>query len=71
MGASLGLAIGLPAVQALLIFGAIGLGMALPYLAASLVPAVARLLPRPGPWMDIVRKLMAFPMVATVAAVNR
>ncbi|MBC7470252.1 MAG: thioredoxin family protein [Ramlibacter sp.] len=67
MGASLGLAIGLPAVEALLIFAAIGLGMAVPYLAASLVPAVARLLPRPGPWMDVFRKLMAFPMFATVA----
>jgi thiol:disulfide interchange protein/DsbC/DsbD-like thiol-disulfide interchange protein len=67
MGASLGLAIGLPAIQALLIFGAIGVGMALPYLAASLVPAVSRLLPRPGPWMDVFRKLMAFPMFATVA----
>ncbi len=67
MGASLGLAIGLPAVQALLVFAAIGVGMALPYLAASWVPAVARLLPRPGPWMDTFRKLMAFPMFATVA----
>ncbi|MBC7434536.1 MAG: thioredoxin family protein [Bdellovibrionales bacterium] len=67
MGASLGLAVGLPAVQALLIFAAIGVGMAAPYLAASLVPAVARLLPRPGAWMGIFRKLMAFPMFATVA----
>jgi thiol:disulfide interchange protein/DsbC/DsbD-like thiol-disulfide interchange protein len=67
MGASLGFAIGLPALQALLVFAAIGLGMALPYLAASWVPAVARLLPRPGPWMATFRKLMAFPMFATVA----
>ncbi|MBI2772531.1 MAG: thioredoxin family protein [Burkholderiales bacterium] len=67
MGASLGLAIGLPAVQALLIFAVLGFGMALPYLAAALVPAVARLLPRPGAWMDVFRKLMAFPMFATVA----
>ncbi|MRD49414.1 protein-disulfide reductase [Caenimonas koreensis DSM 17982] len=67
MGASLGLAIGLPAVQALLIFAAIGIGMALPYLAASWVPAIARLLPRPGAWMDTFRKFMAFPMFATVA----
>ena len=67
MGASVGLAIGLPAAQALLIFAAVGVGMALPYLAASLVPAVARLLPRPGAWMEVFRKLMAFPMFATVA----
>ena len=67
MGASLGYALGLPAVQALAIFAAIGLGMALPYLAASAVPAVARALPRPGPWMVTFRQLMAFPMFATVA----
>ena len=41
--------------------------MALPYLAASWVPSIARLLPRPGAWMVTFRKLMAFPMFATVA----
>jgi thiol:disulfide interchange protein len=42
------------------------LGMALPYLAASWWPAVARALPRPGAWMNTFRQLMAFPMFATV-----
>jgi thiol:disulfide interchange protein len=67
MGASLGFAIGMPPLEALLVFAAIGVGMALPYLAASWVPAVARLLPRPGAWMETFRQLMAFPMFATVA----
>ncbi len=67
MGASLGFAVGLPAVQALLVFAAIGVGMALPYLLASWVPAVARAIPRPGAWMDTFRKALAFPMFATVA----
>ncbi|MGH6626352.1 MAG: protein-disulfide reductase DsbD family protein [Burkholderiaceae bacterium] len=67
MGASLGLAVGLPAAEALAVFGAIGLGMALPYLAASLVPSTVRLLPHPGAWMATFRQLMAFPMFATVA----
>ncbi len=66
MGASLGLALGLPATQALAVFATLGLGMALPYLAASLIPAAARLLPRPGAWMDTFRRAMAFPMFATV-----
>ena len=66
MGASLGLAIGLPAAQALAVFAVLGLGMALPYLAASWIPAVARALPRPGAWMDTFRRGMAFPMFATV-----
>ncbi len=65
MGASLGLAVGLPALQALAVFGAIGLGMALPYLAASWWPAVARMLPKPGAWMDSFKKFMAFPMFGT------
>lgn len=66
MGASLGFAVGMPAAQALAVFAALGLGMALPYLAASLVPAVAGWLPRPGPWMATFRRAMAFPMFATV-----
>ena len=66
MGASLGLAIALPAWQALTIFAVLGLGMALPYLAASWAPALARALPRPGPWMERFRQFMAFPMFATV-----
>jgi len=66
MGASLGLALGLPSLQALLIFVALGVGMALPFLAASWSPALARVLPRPGAWMDTFRRAMAFPMFATV-----
>ncbi len=67
MGASLGFAIGLPAAQALLLFAALGFGLALPYLVAGFVPAVAYLLPKPGPWMGTLRRLLAFPMFATVA----
>ena len=66
MGASLGLALALPATQALAIFAALGIGMALPYLAASWSPALARMLPRPGAWMATFRRAMAFPMFATV-----
>lgn len=67
MGASLGLAISLPAIEALLLFAALGFGLALPYLLAGFVPAIATLLPRPGAWMDTLRRLLAFPMFATVA----
>jgi thiol:disulfide interchange protein DsbD len=66
MGASLGLAMTLPTWQALTIFVAMGLGLAAPYLLASFMPAVARLLPHPGPWMVTLRQLLAFPMLATV-----
>ncbi len=66
MGASLGLAVGLPAWQALPVFAAMGLGMALPYVLVSFWPALAHRLPRPGPWMQTFRQAMAFPMFATV-----
>ena len=66
MGASLGLAFTLPTAQALAVFAALGLGMALPYLAASAWPALARALPRPGVWMVHFKTAMAFPMFATV-----
>jgi thiol:disulfide interchange protein DsbD len=67
MGASLGFAATLPAGEAMAIFLALGFGMALPYLAAAWVPAIAGWLPRPGAWMETFRRLMAFPMFATVA----
>jgi len=38
----------------------------MPYLVASWTPAAARLLPRPGAWMDTFQRLLAFPMFATV-----
>ncbi|MDP3627136.1 MAG: thioredoxin family protein, partial [Hydrogenophaga sp.] len=66
MGAALGFAIDMPAPQALAVFAALGVGMAVPYLLAAWVPAVARALPRPGAWMDTFRRGMAFPMFATV-----
>ncbi|MBL8290029.1 MAG: thioredoxin family protein [Rubrivivax sp.] len=66
MAASLGLALSLPPAQALAVFAALGVGMALPYLAASAWPPLARALPRPGAWMATFKALMAFPMFATV-----
>jgi thiol:disulfide interchange protein DsbD len=66
MGASLGLAVTLPTGQALSVFAALGLGMALPYLAATAWPPLARALPRPGVWMVHFKTAMAFPMFAAV-----
>ena len=66
MGASLGAAVALPTAQALTVFAFLGLGMALPYLAASAWPRLAQWLPRPGAWMAHFKTLMAFPMFATV-----
>jgi DsbC/DsbD-like thiol-disulfide interchange protein len=45
-----------------LIFIVMGLGLASPYLALSAIPALGRVMPRPGPWMEVFRQLLAFPM---------
>lgn len=67
MGAALGVALIAPAGWALAIFLALGAGLATPLLAASLVPGVARLLPRPGAWMATLKQILAFPLYGTVA----
>lgn len=68
MAAALGAALLLPIVPALLLFAALGLGLALPFLLIGFVPALRRILPRPGAWMDRFRKLMAIPMGLTALA---
>ncbi|MBL8700188.1 MAG: thioredoxin family protein [Alphaproteobacteria bacterium] len=67
MGAALGVALLAPAPTLVAILMAMGLGLALPFLALSLVPSATRLLPRPGPWMDRLKQILAFPMYATTA----
>ena len=65
LGAALGATLVLPAWAALPIFGGLGLGLALPFLAVGFVPALRNRLPRPGPWMAKFRKWMAWPMALT------
>lgn len=66
MGTALGWALAQPAASALAVFAALGLGLAAPMLALGLVPALARALPRPGPWLESFRQLLAFPLYLTV-----
>jgi len=67
MGSALAYAFAAPAAYALLVFLALGLGLALPFLAVGFVPALARQLPRPGRWMETLKQLLAFPMYLTAA----
>ncbi len=66
MGTALGAALVLPTHEALLVFAFLALGLAFPMLALGYVPALARLLPRPGAWMQTFRELLAFPLYLTV-----
>jgi suppressor for copper-sensitivity B len=60
LGTAVGFALAQEAPVIASMFAAIGVGMALPYLAIAAAPGIARLLPRPGAWMETVRGAMGF-----------
>jgi thiol:disulfide interchange protein DsbD len=65
MAPALGFALTQPALSALGIFAALGLGLAAPYLLLAVLPGAGRMLPKPGPWMTKLKEFLAFPMFAT------
>lgn len=65
VGTAVGFALSRGPVEIVAIFSALGIGLALPYLAIALFPGLATRLPRPGPWMARVRRVLALAMVAT------
>jgi thiol:disulfide interchange protein len=67
MGAALGFALAQPALLTLLVFAALGLGMALPFVLLTWYPGWRRMLPKPGAWMERLKQFLAFPLYATVA----
>jgi len=67
MGAAVGFTLTQSAGLALAVFGMLGIGMAVPVLLLALFPALLRKLPRPGPWMETFKQVLAFPLYATVA----
>lgn len=60
LGTALAFALSQSAATIFAVFTAVGLGMALPYLVMAAFPGAAGLLPKPGPWMDTLRKVMGF-----------
>ena len=65
MGGALGFALTQPPVIALMIFAALGVGMAAPMVAISSSAAARSLLPKPGAWMETLKQVMAFPLYLT------
>ncbi|MBW8889824.1 MAG: thioredoxin family protein [Fibrobacteres bacterium] len=65
MGSALGFAFTQPAYFAMLVFTAIGLGMASPYLILSGFPRLMKFLPKPGAWMETLKQFMGFPLLGT------
>lgn len=62
MASAIGYALVQPPAVSLTIFLALAFGFAAPFTLVSLFPPLARILPRPGPWMDILKRALAFPM---------
>ena len=67
MGVAIGYALTRPSLEMTAVMLAMGLGFALPMLALSVSSGLRRILPRPGPWMQTFKQVLAFPLYATVA----
>ena len=66
MGAAIGYALSQSAVVSFAVFTMLALGLAAPYVALTLQPAWARVLPKPGVWMEVLKQAVAVPIFATV-----
>jgi thiol:disulfide interchange protein len=66
LGPVLGYTLSQPAAVTFLVFGSVGVGMGLPYLLIGLFPALVSRLPKPGPWMETLKHLLGFVLLATV-----
>ncbi len=64
MAGAVGYALAQPALTTLIVFLALGLGFALPFLLLGYIPGLLAKLPKPGPWMETFRQVLAFPMFA-------
>ena len=65
MGVAMGYTLTQPWWITLIVFSALGLGLALPMLAFAIWPQLSSYLPRPGNWMIRLKQFLAFPILAT------
>lgn len=66
MGTAIGVVLGQPAWAVFLVFTALALGLAAPFVVLSYQPRLVKALPRPGAWMERLKEFFAFPLAATV-----
>ncbi|MDE0780015.1 MAG: thioredoxin family protein, partial [Alphaproteobacteria bacterium] len=65
LGTSIGFALSRGPLEIYSIFVSLGVGMALPFILVALFPALAIKLPRPGPWMNGLKKFLALALIAS------
>jgi len=66
LGTAIGFAFAASTVELFLIFAAVAIGMSSPYLVLSIFPQWTKKLPKPGPWMVILKQILGFPLLFTV-----
>jgi thiol:disulfide interchange protein len=67
MGVAVAAGLAAPPAVTVLVFAVMGLGLAAPYAALASMPGLARLMPRPGRWMEVLKQALAFPMYGAAA----
>jgi len=65
VGTALGYALSRGGLEIFAVFLAMGVGLALPYILVASFPALATRLPRPGPWMVWVKRLLGLALIGT------
>ncbi|MBL6934374.1 MAG: thioredoxin family protein [Alphaproteobacteria bacterium] len=65
LGTAIGFALARGAFETYAVFAALGLGFAAPYLTMVAAPQLAVRLPRPGPWMVTLRRLLGLALALT------
>jgi thiol:disulfide interchange protein len=65
MGTAVGFALAQQPWETFVVFTALALGLALPYLVLTIQPQWTKLLPRPGAWMETLKQLTAVPLFGT------
>ncbi len=67
LGTAVGFALSQGWPEILLVFASLGVGLASPYLLVAIFPGLAGFLPRPGPWMNTVKRVLGIALLGTVA----
>ena len=65
LGTAVGFALARGPAEIYAIFTALGIGLALPYLGVAAAPGLATRLPRPGPWMVLLRRILGVALAGT------
>lgn len=66
LGTALPFAFTTTTLNIFLIFGMIGLGLALPFLLTALFPSLLNVFPRPGAWMEKLKYFLGLSLIVTV-----